>query len=141
MGNGGCSRWSQSVNLGRFANEKIGERKGDGRQNTQAWPSEKSDNPKRFARGTDNSNRTLSNCRESKERKYADKRLVPAVGKDLCHKAEAFNRRNRLPAYPVGDGKQPQPVDQACAQGRTSVTHGESAQFTERSGAVNGKDW
>lgn len=81
MGNGGCSRWSQSVNLGRFANEKIGERKRNGRKNTQAWPSEKSDNPKRFARGQNNPNRTFGNCRESKERRHADKRLVPAVGK------------------------------------------------------------
>src|SRR5690606_19040445 len=58
-GNGGCSRWSQSVNLGRFAGEKIGERKRDGRKNTQAWPSEKSHHTEHFARGTDNPHRTF----------------------------------------------------------------------------------
>ncbi len=141
VGNGGCSRWSQSVNLGRFTNEKIGERKRNGRKNTQAWPSEKSNHPKRFARGTDNPNRTFGDCRESEKCGHADKRLVPAVRKGCRDKAEAVRKRNRAPAHIVGHGEQPQPVDQACTQGRACVNHDGSARINWRSGAVNGKDW
>nr|WP_232046331.1 hypothetical protein [Sphingobacterium daejeonense] len=126
--------------MGRFANEKIGERKGNGRKSTQAWPSEKSHHTERFARGTDNPNRTFGDCRESEKCGHADKRLVPAVRKDCRNKTETVKRRNRTPTDIVRHGKQFKPVDQACTPGRACVNHGESAQFTERSGAVNGKD-
>src|SRR5690606_41849605 len=100
-GHGGCSRWSQSVNLGRFANEKIGERKRNGRKNTHAWTSEKSHHTERFARGQDNPNRTFGDCRESKKRRHADKRLVSTVRKGCRDKTEAVKRRNRTPAHIV----------------------------------------
>ena len=66
VGNGGCSRWSQSVNLGRFAHEDICEGKGGGRKDTQAWPSEKSHHKERFARGTDHPTERLAIASKAK---------------------------------------------------------------------------